>query len=519
MSTSISQDQPQMQASSIARLSTQDIVMLICAVVLGIAFLILPWLSEPDVTVSGLTLLTSTSLPLSADLQTAAQDSQGILLLVPAAIVLAVGGVIWGFAVPHRKRHAHWLGLLGSLLAVAYFVLYSVQDRQNTTLALMQFSGGGFWLGFLASAVLLMQFFILRNGAGIEAGRVTSYTAQQGWLRSRFGQLLNSPRFIRTIAFIFRFQSFFGLIIVILLAITFSPVRNDANLFLSQRNLSNVARDVAETGILAVGQVLVIIIGGIDLAVGSVVALAATGVAFLLMRDLLPAIPAVLIILGIGLFIGWWNGWTSERFKIPSFITTLAMLSIARGIAHVWSNDIAVPISYGAGGADPLFEAIGERINGVFPVPAIIMFVVAIIMSLILHYTAFGRHLYAIGGNQTAARLSGLAVSRIKIIAFMLCGFFASMAGILHAAQLNQGSPNEAVGYELNAIAAVVIGGASLSGGKGTIVGAIAGAFILGILDNMLSLNNVNSNVQLVTKGLLVVAAVGLQQLRPRNVE
>jgi ribose transport system permease protein len=115
--------------------------------------------------------------------------------------------------------------------------------------------------------------------------------------------------------------------------------------------------------------------------------------------------------------------------------------------------------------------------------------------------------------------LSGLAVSRIKIAAFMLCGFFASMAGIMHAAQLNQGSPNEAVGYELNAIAAVVIGGASLSGGKGTVVGAIAGAFILGILDNMLSLNNVNSNVQLVTKGLLVVAAVALQQLRPRSTE
>jgi ribose transport system permease protein len=353
----------------------------------------------------------------------------------------------------------------------------------------------------------------------VTTGTLASYNSQRGWLRRAFGNLLDSPRFIRALAFVFRFQSFFGLIIVILLAIIFSPVRNDTNLFLSQRNLSNVARDVAETGILAVGQILVIIVGGIDLSVGSLVALAATGSAFLLMRDLVPAVPTILIILSLGLFIGWWNGWTAERFKIPSFVTTLAMLSIARGIAHVWSNDIAVPISYGAGGADPLFEIIGERINGVFPVPAIIMFIVALIMALILHYTAFGRHLYAIGGNQTASRLSGLAVSRIKIFAFMLSGFFASMAGILHAAQLNQGSPNEAVGYELNAIAAVVIGGASLSGGKGTIVGAIAGAFILGILDNMLSLNNVNSNVQLVTKGLLVVGAVALQQLRHRNAD
>jgi ribose transport system permease protein len=147
------------------------------------------------------------------------------------------------------------------------------------------------------------------------------------------------------------------------------------------------------------------------------------------------------------------------------------------------------------------------------------MFVTAAIMALVLRYTAWGRHLYAIGGNQTAARLSGLAVSRIKISAFMLCSFFACLAGIMHAAQLNQGSPNEAVGYELNAIAAVVIGGASLAGGKGTVAGAIAGAFILGILDNMLSLNNVNSNMQLIIKGLLVVAAVALQQVRPRSAE
>lgn len=338
----------------------------------------------------------------------------------------------------------------------------------------------------------------------------------------------------KLLAFLFQFQSFFGLIIVFLLAIYFSPVRNDANIFLSQRNLSNVARDVAETGILATGQILVILIAGIDLSVGSIVALTATTTALLLMREQTIAIPllgdlelsqlsaepTILLVLGLGLLIGWWNGWTSERFKIPAFVTTLAMLSIARGLAHIWSDNIAVPISYRAGGADPAFETLRLRIyNEIIPVPALIMFGVAILMSLILRYTAFGRYIYAIGGNQTASRLSGLAVSRIKIIAFMLSGFFAAMAGIVHAAQLNQGSPNEAVGYELNAIAAVVIGGASLSGGKGTVIGAIAGAFILGILDNMLSLNNVESNTQLVVKGLLVVGAVALQQFRPRDIE
>jgi ribose transport system permease protein len=338
----------------------------------------------------------------------------------------------------------------------------------------------------------------------------------------------------RALALLFRFQSFFGLIIVFLLAIYFSPIRNDSNIFLSQRNLSNVARDVAETGILATGQTMVILIGGIDLGVGSVVALTATTTALLLMRAQtihipligglelarLPAEQTILLVLGLGLLIGWWNGWTSERFKIPAFVTTLAMSYIARGFAHIWSDNIAVPISYQAGGADPAFENLRLRIyNEIIPVPALIMFTVAIIMALVLHYTPFGRYIYAIGGNQTASRLSGIAVSRIKIIAFMLCGFFAAMAGIVHAVQLNQGSPNEGVNYELNAIAAVVIGGASLSGGKGTVIGAIAGAFILGILDNMLSLNNIESNTQLVMKGLIVVGAVALQQFRPRDID
>ena len=499
-------------------LSTAATLTLVCAAALLIAFVVLPWLSEPGSEVTGLQLLTSAgALPVSEALVTAARAQAWTLLLIPLAAVVAVVGALWQPTSPRLLYWSRRLVRLAGLIGLAYFILYGIADRQNTTLALIQPTGGGFWLAFFASVVLAVENMLVRQPAGARAA-AEGYV-ETGFWRQRLGKLLDNPRFIRTVNLIFRFQSFFGLIIVFLLAIAVSPVRNDNNLFLSQRNLSNVARDVAETGILAIGQILVIIIGGIDLSVGSVVALGATGVAFLLMRDLMPVIPAIMIILGMGLAIGWWNGWTSERFKVPSFVTTLAMLSIARGIAHVWSSDIAVPVSYGQGGADPLFEVIGSRINGVFPVPAIIMFVIGLIMALVLHYTAFGRHLYAIGGNQTAARLSGLAVSRIKITAFMLCSFFAAIAGVMHAAQLNQGSPNEAVGYELNAIAAVVIGGASLSGGKGTVVGAIAGAFILGILDNMLSLNNVNSNVQLVTKGLLVIAAVGLQQLRPRSAE
>jgi|GEM_PF-43761 len=512
MSTALARNQVSLRA----RLTPVDVLLLAGAVLMLVAFALLPWISEAGNSVTGLALLTASMGTLSQVAQDGLTDTRWALLLIPIAAIMAGSAVLWRAS--GQRRGTSFLIRLAGIVGLTYYALFWAQDRQYTGAALAQIMGGGYWLTFFLAFILLVQSLVIRQTdmASADEAFIPFARGRLGLLRNR---LADNSRLLVITAFVFRFQSFFGLIIVFILAVIFSPIRNEANIFLSQRNLSNVTRDVAETGILAVGQMLVIIIGGIDLSVGSVVALTATGVSFLLMRDLVAAIPAILIILSVGLFIGWWNGWTAERFKIPSFVTTLAMLSIARGIAHVWSSDIAVPLSYGAGGADPLFGAIGERINGVFPVPAVIMFIVVIIMSLILHYTAFGRYLYAIGGNQTAANLSGVAVRRIKIFAFMLCGFFASMAGIMHAAQLNQGSPNEAVGYELNAIAAVVIGGASLSGGKGTIIGAVAGAFILGILDNMLSLNNVNSNVQLVTKGVLVVAAVALQKLKPRSAE
>ena len=516
MSTSPAGDTRLTRASWSARLSPADKLCVVCIGALSLAFFVLPWLTAGPVDMTAFSLLLSGSSVLSADLRPIVEELRWPVVLIPLAALIAGVGLYPRFSGRHSWRWAARLVPLGGLVGFAYFVGFFLRDR-DTPLALMQYTGAGFWTAFFASALLFVQHLLRGPSARTHPTPIEGRST--GAVRRSLDRYLNDPRVDRVISTIFRFQTFFGLIIVIALAILFSPTRGDSNLFVSQRNLSNVARDVSETGVLAVGQLLVVIIAGIDLSVGAVVALTATGVAYLLMRDLVPAIPAVMIILSMGLFIGWCNGWISERFKIPSFITTLAMLSIARGLAHIWSSDIAVPISYGAGGADPLFKFIGERINGVIPVPAVIMFIVAISMGLVLRYTTFGRHIYAIGGNQTAARLSGLAVSRIKITAFMLCAFFASMAGVMHAAQLNQGSPNEAVGYELNSIAAVVIGGASLAGGKGTIAGAIAGAFILGILDNMLSLNNVNSSMQLVIKGLLVVGAVALQQVRPSSSE
>jgi ribose transport system permease protein len=499
-----------------ARLTPVDVICLggIAALLLG--FLALPWMSEGGVDATGINLLISGSPPLSEELSSYFADTRWRLLLVPLGTIVAAVGFFLKTSERWDFRWASSLVPLGGLITFAYFVLYFLDDR-DAPAQLLQHTGVGFWLACFASAILVIQRFAVKSTASMKA--VSTEEGPIARLRDRIGRWMDNPRVATAVSTVFRFQPFFGLFIVIVLAIVFSPTRDGSILFLNERNLSNVSRDVSETGILAVGMLLVIIIGGIDLSVGSVVALSATGVAYLLMRDLVPSYAAVTIILAMGLLIGWWNGWVSERFRVPPFITTLAMMGIARGVAHLWSNDIAVPISYGEGGADPMFELIGQRIEGVFPVPAIIMFGAAIIMALVLRYSAFGRYLYAIGGNQVAARLSGLAVSRIKITAFMLCSFFAALAGVVHAAQLDQGSPNEGVFYELNAIAAVVIGGASLGGGRGTIAGAVAGAFILGILDNMLSLNNVNSNAQLIIKGLLVVGAVALQQMRPRLAE
>lgn len=495
-----------------SRLSLVDVLRIASSVAVLLAFVALPWFIDGGTWVSGLAALLSGTSFLTPAADAALSQIRWALLLVPLGVALAGLGLVLELTGRAGERRA-WLVPVGGLAGVAYAIIYLVHDRQTPEL-LMQYTGIGFWIAGFVSGFLLIQYYAVRRPAG--APVAPSHLGLVANLRHRVGRLLDGPRANQVVGTVFRFQFLFGLVIVIMLAIAFSPVRDESNLFLSQRNLSNVTRDVSETGILAVGMLLVIIIGGIDLSVGSVVALSATGVAFLLMRDQVPAYAGIGLILTMGLGIGWFNGWVSERFRVPSFVTTLAMLSIARGLAVIWSGRIAVPLSYGEGGADPVFETIGDRINGIIPVPAIIMFTVAIIAALVLRYSAFGRYLYAIGGNQTAARLSGVAVSRIKITAFMLCALLASLTGIVHAAQLDQGSPNEAVGYELNAIAAVVIGGASLAGGKGTVAGAIAGAFILGILDNMLSLNNVDSAAQLVIKGLLVIGAVAIQQVRPR---
>ncbi|MFC7345025.1 ABC transporter permease [Saccharopolyspora griseoalba] len=323
-----------------------------------------------------------------------------------------------------------------------------------------------------------------------------------------------------TVENLFRFQSFFGLIAVFLAAVIFSP-RNDGEiLFLTSDNLFNIARAVSEIGIIAIGLTFVILIGGIDLSVGSVLGLAAVGSAVLMVRDGHGVWLTVVLVLLAGVVFGMLQGSAVALLGVQAFIVTLAGLQIARGLARMWSGGETVQISYGEGeGQAPmLFSLLGERtFGGVVPIPALIFAAVAVVAVLFLRSSAYSRHLYAIGGNEKAARLSGVPVNRTKIIAFAIAGFCAALAGIVHAGQLNAGSPNDGTAYELDGIAAVVVGGTSLAGGRGSVIGTIAGALLLGILNNMLSLNSVNEDLQLLIKGLVIVAAAALQRLRPAS--
>jgi ribose transport system permease protein len=322
------------------------------------------------------------------------------------------------------------------------------------------------------------------------------------------------------IDFAFRFQSLFGLLAVFIAAIVFSPARNGEILFLTTENLANVVRSVSEIGIIAVGMTFVILVAGIDLSVGALVGLAASGVAVLMMERDMPVLPAVAIVLAIGLVFGATQGLISTRLGIQSFIVTLAGLQVARGLARIWSDGQGVPLAYGDGPdlAPDSFSVLNERLlGGLLPVPALIFLTVGAIAIFVLRRTTFARHVYAIGGNERAARLSGVPVARVKVAVFAISGLLAALAGIIHAGQLNQGSPNDGAGYELDAIAAVVIGGTSLMGGRGTVAGTLAGALLLGILNNILALNNVDANVQLLIKGLVIVAAAALLSLRGRD--
>lgn len=306
----------------------------------------------------------------------------------------------------------------------------------------------------------------------------------------------------------------FGLALVVLLGIVFSPVRQGHLIFLDPGNLSDILRQVSEKGILAVGMTAVVIAGGIDLSVGSVLAFSATLAAMLWMRSGVGLLVSLVVVVLAGALWGLVNGLVIARWRLPAFIATLATMSAARGAARYLSGGTAIPLGFGPGGAPESVHALAGPLLPYLPAPAVVLLLSALGMHLYLARTRGGRYLYAIGGNEEAAHLSGIRVSWHKAGVYVLCGALAALAGLVHAAQLEQGNPNDGIAYELDAIAAVVIGGTALSGGTGTVGGTLVGILTIGVINNSLGLNNVDANLQLILKGVIILVAVWLQLRR-----
>ncbi|GGU57325.1 hypothetical protein GCM10010211_22650 [Streptomyces albospinus] len=280
--------------------------------------------------------------------------------------------------------------------------------------------------------------------------------------------------------------------------------------FLNGQNLLNVGVQASVTAILAFGVTFVIVSAGIDLSVGSVAALSAAVVAWAATGEGLPVWIAVLLGLAVGVAAGLVSGALVAYGRLPAFIATLAMLSVGRGLALVISGGSPIPFP----GA---VNALGDTLGGWLPVPVLVMIAMGLIAALILARTYSGRAMFAIGGNEEAARLSGINVKRRKLVIYALSGLFAAVAGIVLAARLTSSQPQAASGYELDAIAAVVIGGASLSGGSGKASGTLIGALILAVLRNGLNLLSVSAFWQQVATGLVIALAVLLDTLRRRS--
>ncbi|SNX59019.1 monosaccharide ABC transporter substrate-binding protein (CUT2 family) [Streptomyces sp. TLI_55] len=291
---------------------------------------------------------------------------------------------------------------------------------------------------------------------------------------------------------------------LIVLVIAMSALSGD---FLTTDNLLNVGVQAAVTAILAFGVTFVIVSAGIDLSVGSVAALSATVLAWSATSQGMPVVLAVLLAIATGIACGLVNGFLISYGKLPPFIATLAMLSVARGLSLVISqgSPIAFPSSV---------SHLGDTLGGWLPVPVLVMVGMGLITAFVLGRTYIGRSMYAIGGNEEAARLSGLRVKKQKLAIYAFSGLFAAAAGVVLAARLSSAQPQAAQGYELDAIAAVVIGGASLAGGTGKASGTLIGALILAVLRNGLNLLSVSAFWQQVVIGVVIALAVLLDTVR-----
>lgn len=295
-----------------------------------------------------------------------------------------------------------------------------------------------------------------------------------------------------------------ALVLLCLVLSMLSPV------FFTAINIKNVLRDAALVAIAGTGMVMVILLGEIDLSVGSTQA-----VAGIVAVSVLNAFSSVMVAMGaalaVGAVIGLLNGLLVTRAQINSLIATLGMMAILRGSAMVSTGAVSIQ-----GTVDGFIE-VGTGHIGPIPIPVLISFTLLILFFLVLHYTTFGRYVYAIGGNPQAARLSGLSVDKTRILVFVIAGSLAALSAFILASRLNSGQPNAGLGFELQVIAAVILGGISLTGGVGTLAGAVIGILILTVLSNGLVLLNVSSFYHDIARGIVIILAVYLDTRRKQS--
>jgi len=272
--------------------------------------------------------------------------------------------------------------------------------------------------------------------------------------------------------------------------------------FMTLPNLRIILTQVSINALLAFGVTFVIITGGIDLSLGSILAVAGIIAAMFAHPDTYPLVVPLALGIGMGTMIGGFNGIVITKSKVPPFIVTLGTMTIGRGLALILSN--GRPVS----NLSDSFNFIGGGAVWGIPFPIIILAAGFLICHLILSKTTWGRYMYAVGGNEQAARASGIRVDKIKMMVYTLCGALAGIAGILMTSRITTGQPNAGMGFELDAIAAVIIGGTSTSGGSGTMTGTLLGALMIAVISNGLDLMNVSSYYQLVVKGAIIIAAV-----------
>lgn len=308
------------------------------------------------------------------------------------------------------------------------------------------------------------------------------------------------------------FKENLGIIVAFLVLCVFLSVfPKTSGSFFTRQNIFNVLRQISTNLFLACGMTMVIILGGIDLSVGSIIALSGCISAGCVARYNLPLPIPLLMGLLVGLLVGMFNGAVISKTTIPAFIVTLATMNIAKGLAYVYTGGSPVRV------VTKEWQFLGAGYVGIFPTPVVILVIVLIITAIIMNKTKMGRHMYAVGGNQQAAEFSGIKVEKVKFFVHAFSGLMAGLAGIVLASRMYSGQPTAGDGAEMDAIAAVVVGGTSMAGGSGKIGGTIIGGLIIGVLNNGLNLLNVNSFWQYVVKGVVILLAVFLDYFRNKG--